>query len=169
MNPVDPQQPVEPQPPQVSEEPKALGSGFPRWLAAVPALIIVTFFVGRAFVQMGVASHAINGGNGAKTSQSLTCVETYGINLANSEFYVPESEQFMPRKTIKLSTVLTGMVRNDCGESLKSVSIHIKVQDEEGKRGDGWVTVAPLNAGEAKQFSKAWMGRISSYEIVKIQ
>ena len=170
MNPSSPQEPIDPLTPQTPDAPKASSaSGFPRWLAAVPALIIVTIFAGRAVVQMGMASRVINGDNGAKATQSMTCVETYGLNLANSEFYVPEGQQFQPRKTIQISTVLTGMVRNNCGEPLKSVSIHIKVRDDEGKRGDGWVTVSPLNSGEAKQFSKAWMGRISSYEIAKIQ
>jgi hypothetical protein len=61
------------------------------------------------------------------------------------------------------------MVRNDCGELLKSVTIRINVRDDDGKRGNGSVMVSDLNPGEAKPFSKAWMGRITTYEISKIQ
>ena len=148
-------------------EPKA--NKFPRWLAALPGLVIVTVFAGRAFVQMGQASRAVSGNDASKPAKSLSCVETYGVTLSNSEFYVPEGQQFAPRNTRELSTVLQGMIRNDCGEALKSVTIHINVSDESGKRGNGAVTVSDLNAGEAKPFSKAWMGRVTSYEIGKIQ
>ena len=154
-------------PSEAPKEPRS--AGFPRWIATLPALVIVLFIGGRTTVQMGQASRAIHGSGDSKASASLSCVETYNLNLSNSEFYVPEGQQFAPRKTTEISTVLSGMVRNDCGEPLKSVSIHIKVQDDTGKRGDGWVTVAPLNTGESKEFHKAWMGRITSYEIAKIQ
>jgi hypothetical protein len=96
-------------------------------------------------------------------------VEAYSVTLTNSKFYVPEGQEFTPRITTEPSTVVSGMVRNDCGETLKSVTIHINVRDEAGKRGDGSVTVSDLNSGEAKPFSKAWMGRVTSYEIGKIQ
>jgi len=96
-------------------------------------------------------------------------VETYGITLTNSEFYVPEGQQFSPRQTPKLSTVVSGMARNDCGELLKSVTIHIQVRDDAGKRGEGSVLIPDLGPGESKPFSKAWMGRVASYEIDKIR
>ncbi len=118
---------------------------------------------------MGVASRAVSGTDASKPSKSFACVETYGVTLANSEFYVREGQQFSPRGTPEISTVLSGMVRNDCGELLKSVTIQIHVRDDAGKRGDGSVTVAGLNPGEAKLFSKAWMGRVTSYEIGKIR
>jgi len=148
-------------------EPK--GTKLPRWLGAVPGLVLVTIFAVRAFVQMGQASGAVSGTGTFKPSKSLACVETYSVTLTNSQFYVPEGQQFSPPKTPELSTVVSGMVRNDCGELLKSVTVHIKVSDDDGKRGNGSVTVSDLNPGEAKSFSKAWMGRITSYEISKIQ
>ena len=132
-------------------------------------LALVTILVVRALVQTGQASRAVSGNDMSKPSKSLACVETYGITLTNSEYYVPEGQQFSPRKTPELSTVVSGMVRNDCGELLKSVTIHINVRDDQGKRGEGSVTVSELNPGEAKPFSKAWMGRVASYEIGKIQ
>ena len=141
----------------------------PRWLAALPALLLVTFFAVRAFVQMGQASGAIAGKDTFAISKSRACLEPYSVTLTNSEFYVPEGQQFSPRKATELSTVVSGMVRNDCGELLKSVTIHFKVRDDDGRRGDGTVTVSDLNAGEAKPFSKAWMGRVTSYEITNIQ
>jgi hypothetical protein len=141
----------------------------PGWLAVLPGLLLVTVLAVRAFVQVGMASKAISGTDASKPSKSLSCVETYGVTLANSEFYVPEGQQFTPRRTTEISTVVSGMVRNDCGEFLKSVTIPIQVRDDAGKRGDGSVTVSELNPGEAKLFSKAWMGRVTSYEIGKIR
>lgn len=141
---------------------------FPRWLAVLPGLLLVLFFGVRAGIQTGQAARAITGTT-PSASKTLACVETYGVNFANSEYYVPEGQQFLARQTPELSTVLNGMVRNDCGEALKSVTIHINVRDENGKRGNGSVTIFELNPGEAKPFTKAWMGRVTSYEIGKIQ
>ena len=135
----------------------------------MPGVAFATFFVVRAFVQMGHASGAVSGDNTFKPSKLLACVEPYSVTLTNSEFYVPEGQQFSPQKSNELSTVVSGMIRNDCGELLKSVTIHINVRDDDGKRGDGSVTVSDLNPGEAKPFSKAWMGRVTSYEITRIQ
>ena len=135
----------------------------------MPGVAFATFFAVRAFVQMGHASGAVSSADTFKPSKSLACVEPYSVTLTNSEFYVPEGQQFSPRKSTDLSTVVSGMIRNDCGELLKSVTIHINVRDDDGKRGDGSVTVSDLNPGEAKPFSKAWMGRVTSYEITRIQ
>jgi hypothetical protein len=140
----------------------------PRWLAAVPALVIVTIFAGRAFVQMGQASRAISGDNPSR-AKSLACVDAYAITLSNSEYYVPEGQEFVPQKTNQISTVVSGQVQNNCGKPLDSVTIHINVSDDSGKRGSGAVTVSDLNSGQVKPFSKAWMGRVTSYEIEKIQ
>lgn len=117
---------------------------------------------------MGQASRAASGDD-AKHSNSLSCVDTYGITLSNSEYYVPEGQEFVPRHTTEISTVVSGQVRNNCGELLKSVTIHINVSDDSGKRGSGTVTVSGLSPGEVKPFSKAWMGRVTAYEIASIQ
>jgi hypothetical protein len=138
------------------------------WIAALPALIATSFAI-NAVVQMGHASKAVTGGDTSRTDKSLQCVETYAITLANSEYYVREGTFVAPSGTPEVSTVLNGMVRNDCGEPLKRVSIEINVSDDAGKRGHGTVTIDELNSGEAKAFSKAWMGHVTSYEIVKIQ
>lgn len=135
----------------------------------MPGVAFVAFFAVRAFVQMGHASGAVSGGGTIKPSKSLACVEPYSVTLSNSEFYVPEGQEFVPRNSTELSTVVSGMIRNDCGELLKSVTIHINVRDDDGKRGVGSVTVSDLNPGEAKPFSKAWMGRVTSYQITGIQ
>jgi len=111
----------------------------------------------------------VSGSDTSKPSKSLACVETYGVTLTNSEYYVPEGQQFSPPKTPQISTVVSGMVRNLCGDSLESVTIHINVHDADGKRGDGTVMVSGLSSGQSKPFSRAWMGRVTSAEIVKIQ
>jgi hypothetical protein len=141
----------------------------PKWLAVLPALVFVAIVTGRALVQMGQAARAVTGKDTSQPAPSLSCVETYAVTLSNSEFYVPEGQQFRPRQTPQISTVVSGMVRNECGEPLKSVTIPIRVRDDDGKRGEGSVTVSELNPGQAKLFSKAWMGRVTSYEIGKIR
>jgi hypothetical protein len=142
---------------------------FPRWLAVLPAFLLVSIFGGRALMQTGGAAKAITAQDPASTMKTLSCVEVYGISLANSEYYVPEGQQFLPKTTPRISTVLNGMVRNDCGEPLKSITIQISVLDDAGKRGDGYVTVPDLNSSEAKPFDRAWMGRVTQYEIGKIR
>jgi hypothetical protein len=139
-------------------------------IAALPALIATSFAI-NAVIQMGHASRAVSGGDDtSKTGKSLQCVETYAITLANSEYYVREGTwSVAPRGTPEVSTVLNGMARNDCGEPLKKVTIDIKVRDDAGNRGNGSVVIDYLNPGEAKPFSKAWMGHVSSYEIATIQ
>ena len=155
--------------PGVPDPNRPKGSKLPWWLGALPGVAFAAFFAVRAFVQMGHASGAVSGDDRLKASKSLACIEPYSVTLTNSEYYVPEGQQFSPRKSTELSTVVSGMIRNDCGELRKSVTIHINVRDDDGKRGDGSVTVSDLNPGEAKPFSKAWMGRVTSYEIKRIQ
>jgi len=141
----------------------------PRWLAAAPGLLLVTFFASRAFLQMGQASRAITGNPAPRHARSLSCVDTYAITLSSSENYVPEGQEFVPRQSTEISTVVNGMVRNDCGEQLQSVTIPITVRDDDGKRGNGTVTIPDLYPGEVKSFSKVWMGRVTSYEIGTIR
>jgi hypothetical protein len=141
----------------------------PKWVAALPGLLLVTFFAGRAFVEMTLATRAMSPQQAFTPSTWHACVDTYAVTLSNSEFYVPEGQQFAPRQSKDISTVLSGMVRNGCGEQLKSVTIPITVHDDDGKRGEGTVTVSELYPGEVKSFSKAWMGRVTSYEIGKIR
>ena len=148
--------------------PETRKSALRPWLAALPALLLVTIFAGRALIQMGQASRAISGNDMSKASKSLRCVETYSVTLTNSEYYVPEGTWSRPA-TPQLATVVSGMVRNDCGEPLKTVTIHLTVRDDNGRRGTGSVPISGLNPGEAKPFSKAWMGRITSYEIAEIK
>ena len=155
--------------PGVHDPNRSKGSKLPWWLGALPGVVFASYFAIRAFVQMGHAAGAVSGYVASKPSKSLTCLEAYSVNLTNSQFYVPEGQQFAPQKNIEPSTVVSGMIRNDCGELLKSVTIHINVRDDTGKRGDGSVMVSDLNPGEAKPFSKAWMGRVTSYEITKIR
>jgi hypothetical protein len=139
-------------------------------MGALPAIIMVTIFAVNAMVQMGLASRAISGNDTSKPSKSLQCVEVYGVTLSNSEYYVAEGTwDWAPKKTPELSTVVSGMVRNGCVEPLRTVTIRIKVRDDDRGRGDGSISVTDLDPGQAKPFSKAWMGRITAYEIAGIQ
>lgn len=145
---------------------------FPLWAAALPGLLIALFFAGNAMLQFSRAAGSINpsSGDSRPKSNRASCVETYGITLSASEYYVREWSLGMPatsanNKTPELSTVLRGMARNDCGESLKNVRLRFVVHDEGGKKGDGSFLIENLAVGEAKSFERAWMGRVISYEI----
>jgi hypothetical protein len=96
-------------------------------------------------------------------------VETYGITLNTSESYVPEWTVGAPARsatsTPELSTVVRGMARNSCDENLKDVQIRFVVHDDGGRKGDGNFVFETLAVGEVKPFERAWMGRVTSYEI----
>jgi hypothetical protein len=98
-----------------------------------------------------------------------SCVETYGITLNLSEYYVREwavgAPATSPTKSPELSTVLKGMARNGCGEDLKNVRIKFVVHDDTGRKGDGTYLIESIAAGEVKSFERAWMGRVTSYEV----
>ncbi len=102
-------------------------------------------------------------------SKRLSCVDTYGVTLDLSEYYVRDNGSGipMPRKnqTPEVSTVVRGMARNGCGEKLQNVHLRFVVHDDGGQKGEGAVLIDSLADGESKPFEKAWMGRVTSYEI----
>ena len=124
--------------------------------------------------QFNGVAQAITGNNGESRTARLDCVETYALTLHSSEFFVPENHGLVQPKRkdggpTELSTVLRGMARNNCGEPLHNVRIHMKVADAAGKRGDGWASVGTLERGEVKPFERAWMGRVTTYEVTEIR
>lgn len=136
------------------------------WIATLPALLAVI----AATVSFSRVSKTINpNADGPIDPSHPSCVETYGITLNSSEYYVREfAPAFGPKKsdnTPELSTVLRGMARNNCGESLKNVRIRIVVRDESGQKGEGYHLIEEMADGEVKPFERAWMGRVTSYEI----
>jgi hypothetical protein len=48
---------------------------------------------------------------------------------------------------------------------MKNVRLHFVVHDDAGQRGEGFVNIDEIAASEAKPFEKAWMGRVTSYDI----
>ncbi len=109
-------------------------------------------------------------GDSRRDSNRTSCVETYGITLSASEYYVREWTVGAPainpnNKSPELSTVLRGMARNNCGEALKNVHLRFVVQDDGRRKGDGFFLIDSLGVGEAKPFERAWMGRVTSYEV----
>lgn len=144
--------------------------GFPLWLAALPAAVITIFFVVPAIRQFSGAALAMDPTlESSRKSNRPSCVETYGITLNSSEYFVREWALGIPApnrsNTPELSTVLRGMARNGCGEDLKNVHIRFVVHDHNGHKGDGYYLIETLAIGEAKPFERAWMGRVTSYEI----
>jgi len=158
-------------PPASQPEPPAPKRRFPLWMAALPGVLMAGYFVVNATVQFSNAARVIGPtfGGGPKESNRLACVETYGVTLDLSQLYVPEWQVGMaarsPNALVQLSTVLRGMARNGCGENLKNVHLRFSVKDDIGRTGDGFISIDSMAIGEAKPFEKAWMGRVTSYEI----
>ena len=152
------------------------------WMALIPGLLTVVLTAGFAipkWFQFGrVAGVITDGGvdrssSGTATLDLTRCVDVYAVTMKTSEFYVPElragsltRKKNAPRD---LSTVVEGMANNRCGKPLKRVRIRMNVRDDQGRRGNGWAEVGDLANGQAKSFERAWMARVTSYEIVEIQ
>jgi hypothetical protein len=104
-----------------------------------------------------------------RESNRASCVETYGITLTTSELYVREwslgAPANNPNKSPELSTLLRGMAHNGCGENLKNVRIRFVVHDDDRRKGDGFYLIESMAIGESKSFERAWMGRVTSYEV----
>lgn len=155
------------QPPDEKPKPKL-------WLAVLPGVLTVALTAGFAvpkWLEMSRVTGVITSGAKAGSSQNLSkCVDVYSVTLKTSEFYVPEN-RIQPRKNAprELSTVVTGMASNRCGEPLQSVRIRINVRDDRGGRGSAWAKVGDLGVGQAKPFERAWMARITSYEIGEVR
>jgi hypothetical protein len=82
---------------------------------------------------------------------------------------VPEFAPGIPsastNKSPEISTVLTGTVRNGCQENLTNVRVLFEVHDDSGKKGEGSYLIPSLAIGEAKSFERAWIGRVTTYEV----
>jgi hypothetical protein len=136
------------------------------WLAALPAVFLMMFsFVtfSRVGTKIKPEDHAV---------KSLSCIDTYGVTLNLSDQYVPAPESTVGtwsnntnNKTPQISTVVRGVARNNCGENLKNVRLKFVVHDDGGASGDGFYLFDDLSNGEVKTFERAWMGRVTSYEI----
>ena len=123
-----------------------------------------------ALVRVSKAVSPVSGGPELGPSKP-GCVETYGITLNLSEYYVREwqlGDPVVPNrqdKTPEVSTVVRGMARNSCGEEVKNVQIKFVVHDDAGKKGEGSYLIESMAAGEVKAFEKAWMGKVVSYDV----
>jgi hypothetical protein len=146
-------------------------------MALVPGMITVALTTGFVIYQFGqfrgVSGVIAPGGGSNPTEGGRECVETYGITLHTSEFFVremPGSGPFRPKNAPReLSTVVRGNARNGCGQPLKKVQIRIKVHGDDGKNGAAWADVGDLGTGQSKPFERAWMGRVTSYEIAEVR
>ena len=96
-------------------------------------------------------------------------MDTYGITLNLSDQYVPELAPGIPaanpNKSPEVSTLLSGVARNGCQENLANVRIRFEVHDDSGKKGEGTYLIESLPIGDVKPFERAWMGRVTSYEV----
>jgi len=152
------------------------------WLAVLPGVLVFAGATGMFFyssMHTGAAARAITASDETSLEPSpdpgelAACVEIYGVTMHSSESYVPEYNG-MPRKRPRnapadISTVLRGMIRNNCGRNLGRVEAQLEVRDDEGKVGRGWITGGRLATGQAASFEKAWMGRVTSYKVLKVR
>jgi hypothetical protein len=154
------------------------GESKPRlWIALIPGLLTIVLVAGAAiprWLQFNRVSGVIT--SGSKTTSDaaprgrLECVDVYALTLKGSEFYVPENTPWRTRNAPReMSTVVEGMASNRCGKPLKNVQVRIKVRDDKGRGGSGWAKVGDLGAGQAKAFERAWMGRVTSYEVAEVR
>lgn len=152
------------------------------WLALVPGVLVFAGATGMFFyssMQFGAAGSAINASDETpleskpEPSELMSCVEIYGVTMHSSESYVREMNGLPQRRPknapSEISTVLRGMIRNNCGRNLGRVEAQLEVRDDEGKVGRGWITGGRLSSGQAASFEKAWMGRVTSYTVVKVR
>ena len=166
------------------EQPQAQKKSPNIWLAALPGLLVFAGAVGMflySSLQFSTVGAAITApapdepGAPPKPApdELLGCVQTYGVTMHTSESYVRELGGFQrPRPKnapAELSTVLRGMIRNNCGRPLKRVEVFIEVKDGEGRRGSGWTSAGNLAQGQAEPFEKAWMGRVTEYKVTKVR
>ena len=155
------------------------------WLAVLPGLLVFSAATGmfiRSSMDTQAAANVIAGPAQREQAAApvkpsgdelLQCVEIYGVTMHTSEDFVPEHNGFAtaPRKGAPnyLSTVLRGMMRNNCGRPLPRVEAQIEVTSDDGKTGLGWVGAGNLAVGQGSSFEKAWIGRVTSYKVVRVR
>jgi hypothetical protein len=146
----------------------------PTWIAALPALILPTFYLINATRQLNHTAQAIGASQPSAApvpKQVSGCVDTDGITLSNSHEYVRSFGEASfpiaqdPNAPRELATVMHGNVINNCGEPLKNIHLKITVRDEKGSRGTGTVLIDELRPGIAQQFERAWMASVATFEI----
>jgi hypothetical protein len=151
--------------------PKAPPRRFPTWIAALPALIMPSYYLVHSTLQLNRASQAIGASRPTVAKQVSGCVDTYSITLSNSHEYVRSFGEASfpvardPNAPRELATVMRGNVINNCGEPLKNVHLNITVHDEKGSRGTGTVQIDELKPGISQQFERAWMAPVATWEI----
>lgn len=164
------------------EQPRSRKSSPNLWLAVLPGVLVFAGATGMFFyssMQFSTAGSALTAREEPsdepepEPSELLACVEVYGVTMHASESYVSDAGG-IPQRPAKnapteISTVLRGMVRNNCGRDLGRVEVQLEVRDGQGQRGGGWIAAGHLAVGQASSFEKAWMGRITSYKVMKVR
>ena len=111
----------------------------------------------------GTATHTRN-----PVANQTHCVETYGVTLVNSYEYVrgivPVAPD--PNKPRDLATIVRGMAVNQCDERVFRVHLSITVHDDLGVKGTGTFNISELGPRQTQPFERAWMGSVTSWEIV---
>ncbi|MBK7931045.1 MAG: hypothetical protein IPJ98_27300 [Bryobacterales bacterium] len=162
--------------------PQQRKSSLSLWLAVVPGVLVFAGATGMFFyssMQFSAARSALNARDETpleskpEPSELMNCVEIYGVTMHSSESYVREMNGLPQRRPknapSEISTVLRGMIRNNCGRHLGRVEAQLEVRDDEGKLGRGWIAGGRLASGQGASFEKAWIGRVTSYKVLKVR
>ena len=162
--------------PLAGAEPAATEKPKPKlWMALIPGLLTVGLVTGALipkWLQFSRVSAVITSGGAAAPAAArgrMDCVEVYALNTKTSEFYVSERSPWNTKAPREISTVVTGMASNGCGRPLSNVQVRVKVRDDKGRGGVSWAKVGDLGIGQSKSFERAWMGRVTSYEVVEVR
>ncbi len=139
---------------------------YPLWLALVPVLMVPSYFLMHIAFQFGRASESMQVEYASVSAKdALGCVVPYGVTQHSSEFWTTSRESDHSKLPTEKSTVLRGMVRNDCGTPLKHVRLYFLIRDEKEQAGMGTLDIYDVDQGGVKEFERAFMGAIVSWEI----
>lgn len=98
------------------------------------------------------------------------CVSAYGVSLTLTETYTPSRSNrpmpMYPNQDGRTFTVVRGMARNDCGDSIQRANLLIEVDGEDGSQGVAMVPVLGLEPGESKPFEQTFIGHASSFKVL---
>jgi hypothetical protein len=141
----------------IAAAPGAKTSGTSIVWALLPALLVLAGASAFMMKQSGLLGAAA--AQEEKAAPALTkfkgCLEVYSLD-AN-------------QKAREESTVVRGMIRNACTQTVKSLKILIQVEDENGNAAKAWTAVTKLDVGQAKPFEKAWTGKLATYRVVEVR
>jgi len=142
----------------------------PLWLAVVLGGVLPAAFLLRASFQFGRVVGGMEFDDPLpSTAETNPCVITHSVTQHTSEFWVrhkdPSEDDEATNGPRETASVLRGQVQNNCPEKQKHVRLHFRVTDGKQRLGTATLDVYDIPAGGSKEFERAWMGPITSWDI----